>query len=160
MAFAKRIITKAAASSNVYAMITRMADGYRINDATGDFSNAPADPYVAMTEDGTERGVYVLSESRFAWLDGKYRVTTYRRGGGAESPVADAPPIDTYEIVLSGDQVVGNDTLNAFGIYLRSAVSGIAKSISEQSVNLAEMAKQLKINNAFSSSMDKAQRRA
>jgi hypothetical protein len=159
MAYTKRITTKAATGANVYAMITRMADGYRLNDATGSFSNAPADPYVAVTEDATEKGVYVLSESRSAWTDGRYRVTTYVRAGGAESPVADAPPIDAYEIVLSGDQVVGNDTINNMGIVIRSTVLGISKRIDDQAKQIAEVAKQLKIGNAYSSYSDRSQKR-
>jgi hypothetical protein len=160
MAYTKRITTKAVTGSNVYAIITRMADGYRINDATGAFANAPADPYIAMTEDATEKGVYVLSESRAAWNDGRYRVTTYLRAGGAENPTADAPPIDAYEIVLSGDQVVGNDTLNTMGIVIRSSVLGISKRMDDHAKQLAEINKQLKIGNAFASYSDKPQKRA
>lgn len=159
MAYTKRITTKSTTGATVYAIITRMADGYRLNDATGSFSSGPADPYVAMTEDATELGVYVLSENRSAWTDGRYRVTTYKQSGGSESPSADAPPIDAYEVVLSGDQVVGDDTLNAFGIYLRASVSGMAKSIAEIIKTLQELVKQIKISNAYTSSTDKANRR-
>lgn len=159
MAQTKRITTKSTTGSNVYAVITRMADGYRLNDATGAFASAPADPYVAMAEDAVEKGVYVLSESRAVWTDGRYRVTTYKRAGGAENPAADAPPIDAYEIVISGDLVVGDDTLNTTLVYLRAAVAGILKNEYLQATSLDEMAKQTRISNALQSSIDKSQRR-
>lgn len=91
-----------------YCIIRREADGYLLNDATGSFASAPADPYISMTEDGTIKGRYEKSESRSAWDDGLYTVAVYKQAGGSPSPVADTV-IGSGEIVISNDSEVYED---------------------------------------------------
>ena len=73
----------------LYCVIRREADGFLLNDADGAFAVAPADPYVAMIEDGTLKGVYEKIEARTVWNDGKYTVIVYNQVGGSPAPVSD-----------------------------------------------------------------------
>jgi len=73
----------------VYTIIRREADLYLINDASGAFANAPADPYILLTEDGTIKGLYELSEARAAWNDGNYFIFIYRQTGATPVPASD-----------------------------------------------------------------------
>lgn len=75
--------------STVYCIIRRDADSYQLNDATGAFANAPADPYVSLTEHAVMLGFYELSESRTSWDDGAYTIAVYAQSGGSPSPAAD-----------------------------------------------------------------------
>ncbi|MCK4786538.1 MAG: hypothetical protein KAV87_22455, partial [Desulfobacteraceae bacterium] len=91
----------------VYLIIERDVDGYLLNDADGDFAAAPADPYVAMTEDATIKGRYEKSESRVAWDDGRYLAYIYRQAGASPSPVADTL-IGSGEIYIETDAEVSD----------------------------------------------------
>jgi len=73
----------------VYAIIRREVDNYLLNDATGEFANAPADPFVTLTEDGTIKGRYEKDENRAAWDDGKYSIVAYEQVGGSPVPADD-----------------------------------------------------------------------
>ena len=89
----------------VYCIIRREIDGYYLNDADGAFADAPADPYVALTEDGTIKGLYELSESRAAWNDGYYFWFTYRQTGVTRVPASDML-IYAYKMSILGDAEV------------------------------------------------------
>ena len=87
----------------LYCIIRREADGYLLNDADGSFANAPADPYISMSEDATIKGMYELSESRTVWTDGKYSVVVYRQSG--------VSPVPASDIVIGGDPMeIKSDT--------------------------------------------------
>jgi hypothetical protein len=72
-----------------YCIVRRDVDGFLLNDADGAFANAPADPFVAMTEDGTIKGMYEKSESRAAWDNGSYTAIVYKQAGGSPVPASD-----------------------------------------------------------------------
>ena len=94
----------------LYCVIRREADGYLLNDADGSFANAPADPYVAMTEDGTLKGLYEKSEARAAWNDGVYTVMVYSQAGGSPAPASDTV-IGSGEIYIDTDTEVNTSTI-------------------------------------------------
>ena len=85
-----------------YCIIRREADGYYCNDANGTFANAPADPYISLTEDGTIKGRYELSESREVWNDGSYTIAIYKQAGGSPAPASDT-------IIGSGEMSIVSD---------------------------------------------------
>ena len=85
-----------------YVIIRREADGYLLNDADGAFANAPADPYVSLTEHGTLKGIYELSESRTVWNDGRYTATVYKQAGGSPVPASDRV-IGTADVYIASD---------------------------------------------------------
>lgn len=104
MANAKKItLDYSQTGITAYCIIRREADGYLLNDATGSFASAPADPYISMTEDGTIKGRYEKSESRSAWNDGRYTIVVYKQAGGSPSPVADT-------VIGSGEMSIVSDT--------------------------------------------------
>jgi len=86
----------------VYCIVRREADGYLLSDADGAFANAPADPFIALTEDGTIKGRYELSESRAVWSDGSYTVAIYKQAGGSPAPASDT-------IIGSGQMSIVSD---------------------------------------------------
>lgn len=85
-----------------YMVVIRMADGYLLNDADGDFASSPADPYVAMAEHSIVKGRYEKAESRVAWNNGFYRAIIYKQNAGSPSPANDT-------IVGSGDLYIESD---------------------------------------------------
>ena len=94
----------------VYCVIRREADGHLLNDADGAFANAPADPYVAMAEDGTLKGLYEKTEARTAWNNGKYTVIVYKQAGGSPAPASDTvigsgqmDIVDDSEVLLAAN---------------------------------------------------------
>lgn len=99
----KRFVVDAATGGTVYGIVTREADGYRLNDADGAFASAPADPYQEFTEDTVVKGRYVYSESRAAWNSGTYTITVYVQAGGSPAPASDTVA-GIGVLVLSGDR--------------------------------------------------------
>ena len=91
-----------ATGKTIYAIIKKESDGYLLNDADGTFASAPADPYLALTEHGTIKGLYEASESRTAWADSRYTVMAYEQAGGSPAPSTDTK-------VASGEMKVEND---------------------------------------------------
>jgi len=107
MANVKKLFTpKIATGATVYAIIRREADGYYLNDADGAFANAPADPYLSLTEDATIAGYYEVSESRTAWEMGRYKVFIYNQVGGTPAPATDAPIADFMDFDIIGDRLI------------------------------------------------------
>jgi hypothetical protein len=102
MANIKNFYAQFPTGNTLYGIITRMIDGYRINDADGTFTNAPADPYISFTEDAVLKSSYSLSESRSAWDDGLYIITIYRQASVSPSPVGDLL-IGSVEIYIKSD---------------------------------------------------------
>ncbi len=94
----------------LYCVIRREADGYLLNDADGAFANAPADPYIAMTEDGTLKGLYEKSEARAAWNDGVYTVMVYSQAGASPAPASDTV-IGSGEFYIDTDTEVNTSTI-------------------------------------------------
>lgn len=86
----------------VYCVIRREANGHLLDDATGAFAPAPADPFVHLTENSFIRGRYELLESRTAWSDGHYSVAVYVQSGAAPNPAVD-------ELRGSGEIFIQND---------------------------------------------------
>jgi len=89
----------------IYCIIRRETDSYRLNDADGAFTAAPADPYLSLTEDAIIKGLYEVSESRTVWTDGTYLVVVYKQSGVSPSPVADTL-IGAEEIYIRDDTEV------------------------------------------------------
>jgi len=94
----------------LYCVIRREADGYLLNDDDGAFANAPADPYIAMTEDGTLKGLYEKSEARAAWDDGVYTVMVYSQAGASPAPASDTV-IGSGEFYIDTDTEVNTSTI-------------------------------------------------
>lgn len=91
MANAKKISWfHTATGATLYAIIRRDADNYRLDDGTGSFASAPADPYRSLTEDGVVKGLHEVSENRAAWNDGRYDAFIYKQNGGSPAPVSDS----------------------------------------------------------------------
>ena len=72
-----------------YVVIRRETDGYFLNDADGAFASGPSDPYLALTENGTLKGLYEVTESRAIWNDGYYMIAVYEQAGGSPSLTVD-----------------------------------------------------------------------
>jgi hypothetical protein len=68
-----------ATGASVYCIVRREADGFMLDDADGTFSAAPADPYLALTEDAVIKGLYEVSESRTVWNQGRYKAFFYNQ---------------------------------------------------------------------------------
>lgn len=108
MANVKKLSTaKIVTGSTVYCIIRREVDGYYLNDADGAFANAPADPYDELTEDGTIKGLYEISESRTAWEPGWYKVFFYKQAGGSPAPASDTLD-ESQDLIVVGDRVATN----------------------------------------------------
>ncbi len=109
MANVKKLGTvKIATGATVYCIIRREVDGYLLDDADGAFANAPADPFNEMTEDGTIKGLYEISESRTAWEPGWYTVYFYAQAGGSPVPVDDALAGEALNLLVVGDLIATN----------------------------------------------------
>lgn len=148
------------AAGSVYAMVKRLADGYYLNDATGAFvSPAPVDPYIALTEDGSMRGVYSLSESRAAWNNGLYRIVFYRQVGGAPAPVTDAPPLAVQDIAVLGDVVMDVWRQAQDATATKTFVLAQRRAQKTNDGSLAALAKQVQIGNSLGNAQEKDQRR-
>lgn len=100
---AKYLATTSMAGGTVYMLVRRMVDAYLLNDADGLFAFAPSDPYILLTENATERGVFEKSEARAAWPDGMYRATFYNQTGSSPAPESDSPPLTSQEFLVAGD---------------------------------------------------------
>lgn len=161
MAATKHFFTLSTTAANLYAIVRRLSDSFLLDDADGVFkAGTPADPYISLTENAVEKGVYELSENRALWTDDRYRITFYKRVGGAPAPAADAPPVGVLEYAISGDALIFEQTQNNTLIYLRGAMLGLIKKATAQGASDADILSQLTILNAYFVSMDKAQRRA
>lgn len=126
----KRIITEwNETGKTLYCIVRREADNYRLNDADGAFSAAPADPYVSLTEDAVIKGLYQLDESRTAWNDGRYTVIIYKQAGGAPAPAADT-------VIASGDLSIKSD----FEVVLDSPVPTAIQNRQEMDANSTKLA--------------------
>ena len=77
-------------------VIRQDATGFYLDDVDGDFRASPADEFISATEDSTQKGVYVLEESRTAHTDGKYTVAAYLS-------------TDHNTIVASGRMIIASD---------------------------------------------------
>lgn len=114
MAETKKItIDWSESGADVYAMVRRELDGYLLDDATGDFAAAPADPCVGLAEDGVIKGRYEAVEDRSAWDDGRYTVAVYKQSGPAPSPASDTI-IGSGEMAVRDDREVYLDSMPSF----------------------------------------------
>lgn len=104
---AKQLATSRATGATVYTMVIRVSDGYFLNDADGSFAAAPADPYLSLTEHGTAKGYYTVSESRLTWTDGLYLALFYAQAAGAPNPVADTL-FDRQDLAVFADQLLSS----------------------------------------------------
>ncbi len=109
----------------VYAIVVRDADGYLLNDADGTFAASPADPYLALSEHGTVKGLYSASESRTAWNDGRYGIYIYRQSGGSPAPASDVL-IGAGEMFMAGDLELTSDTLRGHALELREGTCSVS----------------------------------
>jgi len=112
----------------LYCVIRREADGYLLNDDDGAFANAPADPYIAMTEDGTLKGLYEKSEARAAWDDGVYTVMVYSQAGASPAPASDTV-IGSGEFYIDTDTEVNTSTIQTNIDTIDTAVDTIALAV-------------------------------
>jgi hypothetical protein len=112
MANTKRVQSGWITGLTLYCIVKREADGYLLNDADGAFAAAPADPYVALSEHATIKGLYTKDEARTAWDDGLYTVAVYSQVGGSPAPASDTLvglgvlPIDA-DTEASADLILG-----------------------------------------------------
>lgn len=100
---AKVLGITAEVGSVVYATVTRMSDGFQMNDADGTFAAAPADVYVPLTENAVYRGLYTREESRQVWTDGAYRILFWIQEGAQPDLYLDGPPIASFEMHVRDD---------------------------------------------------------
>lgn len=131
----KRMWTQDTAAGNAhYVIVKRQADGYLLDDATGSFTAAPADPYALLAEHATIRWLWERSEARQAWNDGEYLAVPYRQTGGSPAPASDVvlPPI---LLTLFGDFVVTTEYLNARLLSLNTQVAALASNTSMQALS-------------------------
>lgn len=98
--------------ATLHATVRREADGYFLDDADGTFGASPADPWVALTEDGTALGEYALDESRMAWDDGRYTIAIREQDGG--SPAWSDTVVRQGEMVIRDDSEVTLDASTSF----------------------------------------------
>jgi hypothetical protein len=96
----------------LYCVVKREADGYLLNDADGAFAAAPADPYVAMSEHATVKGLYTKDEARTAWNNGLYTVAVYSQVGGSPAPASDTL-VGIGVLPIDSDAEVSLDTLGS-----------------------------------------------
>ena len=156
----KSFFVSGSTGATVYAIVKRLADGFLLNDATGSFAAAPADPYVSLTEDGTLKGLYALAESRAAWANGLHRIAFYKQVGGAPAPATDAPPLSVLDVAVLGDAVFDPYQLAAGVAGSRAFILRSIKAQKSTDDTVAGLASQVKITNSQAVSMDKGQRRA
>ena len=96
--------TKIITASTVYAIVRRESDLYRLNDGDGAFAAAPADPYLSLSEDSVIKGLYEVSESRTAWVAGRYQAFIYKQSGGSPAPASDTLS-EMLDFYLVGDRI-------------------------------------------------------
>ncbi len=105
----------------VYTIIRREVDLFRINDADGSFTAAPADPYLSLAEDAVIKGLYEVSEARTAWNNGNYFIFIFRQTGANPVPASDMMigsslmPIADDEEFYWADIKAKTDTLGGAG---------------------------------------------
>lgn len=97
--------------ATVYVIILQKSTGYLLNDATGAFANAPADPYVALTEHAAMKGLYSLADARAVWGDDGYSWMAYEKLGASEAPATDTRIGGGY-VSVRDDQIVTDGTLD------------------------------------------------
>lgn len=121
-------------------------DGYLLDDADGNFANAPADSYITVDEIGSTTE-YVLNESRQIWADRKYSVTFFSKVGGSRDHLVDLVRAegeliikDDIEVVQTGDSFarIGTDGIGLTAVSL--AATGL-DSISSTAIGMIEIAK-------------------
>lgn len=101
---AKKIsLFHSATGKTIYCIVRRAVDGFLLDDADGSFGAAPADPYLALVEHATIKGLYEASESRSGWSDGKHELFAYEQAGGLPAPATDKQ-------VGGGEMFIENDT--------------------------------------------------
>ena len=98
---------KIATGVTVYCIVRREVDGYLLDDSDGSFGSGPADPYLSLTEDGTIKGLYEVSESRETWEPGWYTAFFYTQSGGSPAPASDTLD-DSFNFCVVGDSLVVN----------------------------------------------------
>jgi len=96
----------------VYTIIRREVDLFRLNDADGTFTAAPADPYLSLAEDAVIKGLYEVSEARMAWNDGNYFIFIYRQTGANPVPASDMM-IGSSVMAIVSDVEVDSIAINA-----------------------------------------------
>lgn len=159
MAGSKSFFITTATGTTVYAIVKRLADGYLLNDATGAFAAAPADPYLAMTEDATLKGLYALSEARVAWSNGLHRIAFYKQVGGSPAPSTDAPPIGAMDVAVLGDQVFDAYQVAAAAAGSRAFILRAIKGQKNNDNTVAGLADQLQVLTSQAAAQDKDLRR-
>lgn len=97
----------------VYCMVRRDADSYRLDDADGNFTASPADPYLSLTEDSVIKGLYEVSESRQVWSNGIYLITSYKQAAGSPVPANDS-------VIGQGEFYIVSDTEVVEELYLEN----------------------------------------
>ncbi len=100
----------------VYAIIRREADLFRLNDADGTFTAAPADPYLSLAEDAVIKGLYEVSEARAAWNNGNYFIFIYRQTGANPVPASDMMIGSSVMAIISDAEVVNVNVLTQSNI--------------------------------------------
>lgn len=123
MANAKKFQLAYPTGRTIYAIIVRHADDYRINDADGAFASAPADPYITVTENGTLKGLYELSENRAAWADGSYSILFYEQLGGSPALATDWLAL-LFTFDSKNDAVLSDETVFNLVASVGAAASG------------------------------------
>jgi|GEM_PF-5757070 len=106
MPLEKLISASSVPSGLVYAIISRVSDGYILDASNGVFSASPADPYLPFSEDAVALGFFLVRESRTEWEDGYYAISIYEQAGGSPAPVADAPPLSAFIAYSADDALV------------------------------------------------------
>lgn len=87
---------------SVYAVITRVQDGFKLNADSGFFEQAPANYALVLAEVAT---VYSIAESRSEWLDGLYTICYFRK-------LSTSPAMATDTLLLSNVVILNSDIIN------------------------------------------------
>ena len=135
MALTKTLRAFTDTGQTLYVIVIREADGYFLNDADGSFAAAPADPFLALAEDATIKGLYSVAEARSVWADGGYLALVYGQVGGSPATASDeALGIGTLALKDDAEVELSDISINTQGIMvlfsrLNASVSHSAKDV-------------------------------
>lgn len=88
----------------LHLRVLRLSDSWLLDPVDGLFKAAPATPFSPMSEDGTRKGEYALSEGREEWEDGEYTFAVRRQTG--EDPAYTDPVVGCGRFSIRDDREV------------------------------------------------------
>ena len=102
---------------SVYVITRRRSDSFLVDNATGQFTLAPATPCIPLTEDAIIKGLYEKAESRAVWVNAEVTNFYYMQTGATATPANDI-------IIATEDWVINGDTANDHVKIVAAALAG------------------------------------